>query len=297
MSQTTPPLVRRAAIIGLGLMGGSLGLALRVTGAASSITGYDAVPAVITAARASGAVDEAADTVAACVAGADLVVLATPVVTMRAILAEAAPALAPGALITDVGSTKAAIMTWAAASLPRTVQFIGGHPMAGSERSGIAAASATLFDGAVWALTPAANADAAALDRLRALVRRLGARPLEIEAARHDAAVARASHLPLLAAAALALTAHAAEEWDLASALAAGGFRDTTRVASGSPEMARDICLTNAAPITRALDDYITALRDLRRAVAAVDAGALLARFTQARAVREAWAAARDTRP
>jgi prephenate dehydrogenase len=295
MTDAASPLFQRAAIIGLGLMGGSLGLALRATGAAAHVTGYDAGPEVAGVALGAGAVDAAAPSIAACVASADLVVLAAPVLAMRAILAEAAPALAPGALVTDLGSTKAAVMAWAAAALPRSARFIGGHPMAGSERSGIAAASAALFQGAVWCLTPGPETDEVALDRLRALVRRLGARPLEIEPAQHDAAVARISHLPLVAAAALVLAASSGAEWDLSGTLAASGFRDTTRVASGSPVMAHDICLTNAAPLVSALDDYIATLADLRARIAAGD-GAVQSAFAAARATRDGWLRKHDTR-
>ncbi|HEV2237984.1 MAG TPA: prephenate dehydrogenase/arogenate dehydrogenase family protein [Ktedonobacterales bacterium] len=296
MTKTEPPLFQRAAIIGLGLMGGSLGLALRATGATAHVIGYDAGPQVAAEAQSSGAVDEAAPTIAACVAGADLVVLATPVMAMRAILAEAAPVMLPGALVTDLGSTKAAVMAWAEASLPSSAGFIGGHPMAGSERSGIAAASAALFQGAVWCLTPGATADANARERLRAVVRRLGARPLEVEAARHDAAVARVSHLPLVAATALVLAASAGPEWDFAGALAAGGFRDATRIASGNPEMARDICLTNAVAILSALDDYIATLGNLREQIAAGDS-AVIARFAEAAALRDGWLRKHQGRP
>jgi prephenate dehydrogenase len=293
VSEIESPLFQRAAIIGLGLMGGSLGLALRATGALAAVAGYDAADGVAATARAAGAIDEVARTIAMCVAGADLVVLATPMLAMRAILAEAAPALASGVLVTDLGSTKVAVMDWATATLPRTTHFIGGHPMSGSERFGIAAADATLLRGAVWCLTPAPDTDAGTVERLRALVRRVGARPLLVDAARHDAAVARVSHLPLVASTALMLAASAAEDWGFAGMLAAGGFRDTTRVAAGSPEMARDICLTNTAPILRALDEYIDVLRDLRAQVAARD-GTVLARFTQAREARAGWLSARQ---
>jgi prephenate dehydrogenase len=296
MGEVNTPLFQRAAIIGLGLMGGSLGLGLRATGAVGTVAGYDATEGVAATATRAGAVDEAASSIPACLAGADLVVLATPVLAMRAVLAEAAPALGPEAVITDLGSTKLLVMEWADAALPHAAHFIGGHPMAGSERAGISAARATLFHDAVWCLTPRPGTDARVLERLRALIQRLGARPLLVDAAQHDAAVARVSHLPLLAATALVLAASADPDWDFAGTLAAGGFRDSTRVASGSPVMARDICLTNTAAILRALDDYIAELRTLRDAIAARD-GAIEQRLAQARATHAAWEIARSREP
>ncbi len=300
MSTPSPLPFQGVALIGLGLMGGSLGLALRACGAASSVAGYDPAAGVAEAAIATGAVDRVAATLTECVAGADLVVLATPVLAMRARLREMAPALAAGALVTDLGSTKVEVMRWAAESLPAGTHFVGGHPMCGSERSGIAAASATLFRGTVWCLTPGTTASVEATERLAALAQRLGARPRVMEAARHDAAVARVSHLPLLAATALTLAAAQDANWPLARDLAAGGFTDTTRVASGSATMARDICLTNQAALAIALDDYIAALAALRARIAVGDGPALLAQFEQARATRDAWRhqhATRDQQP
>jgi prephenate dehydrogenase len=289
MNPREPPLFQRAAIIGLGLMGGSLAMALRASGAAAAVVGCDPDDGVMAAAAAAGAVDEATANVRACVAQADLVVLATPVLAMRSLLAEMAPALASGVLVSDLGSTKAEVMDWAIAQLPRGALFIGGHPMCGSERSGIAAASAALFHGAVWCLTPGPGAGAAATARLSALIERVGAHPMVVDAARHDAAAARISHLPLLAATALVLAAAEDDDWPFAATLGASGFRDTTRVASGTPLMARDICLTNSAAITTVLESYIERLQSLRALVAAGDGPTLLTRFAAARAVRDAW--------
>jgi prephenate dehydrogenase len=284
-----PPLVQRAAILGLGLMGGSLGLALREHGAAASVIGYDAAVGVAEAALGAGAVDEMARSVAACVTGADLVVLATPVVAMRPLMAEMAPYLSSGTLVTDLGSTKVEVMQWAADMRPRGVTFIGGHPMCGSERSGIEAATAAIFHGAVWCLTPQPTGGDTRTASLALLIQRLGALPRVVEAARHDQAMARVSHLPLVVAAALMRTVTAHEDAAFALSLAAGGLRDTTRVASGSPIMARDICLTNASALTAALDVHIALLQDLRAQIAAGDDPALLAHFDEARAARVAW--------
>jgi prephenate dehydrogenase len=161
--------------------------------------------------------------------------------------------------------------------------------MCGSERSGIEAATAALFHGAVWCLSPQATADEACMARLASLIQRLRARPRVVEASRHDQAVARVSHLPLVAAATLMRMAAAHEDAAFALTLAAGGLRDTTRIASGSPTMARDICLTNTSALTAALDEHITLLQDLRARLAAGDGPALLAQFDEARTAREAW--------
>jgi prephenate dehydrogenase len=305
-------LFERVAILGLGLMGGSLGLALRAVGGASGaalkgrrtngalkggragvarvVAGYDAAPGVAERARARGAVDVACASVAEAVAGADLVVLAAPVLALRDLLRAIAPHLAPSAVVTDLGSTKAEVVGWAAESLPDPSCFVGGHPMAGSEWSGIEAADVDLYRACVWCLTPTPHTAPAALARVTALVKRIGARPLLLDAAAHDAAVAAISHLPLVAAAALTLAAAGRPEWPLARRLAAGGFRDTTRVASGDPHMARDICLTNTQPLVECLDAYLAALHDLRERIAAREP-TVESVFAAAKGARDLWRA------
>lgn len=280
----------RVAILGLGLMGASLALALRAAGGARELAGYDVAPGVAEQARTRGLVDRAHASAAEAVAGADLVVLAAPVLAMRDLLAAIAPHLGPATLVTDLGSTKAEVVAWAADRLPAPEHFIGGHPMTGRERSGLAAADATLYDGCVWCLTPSLHTAPDAQARVAALVTALGARPLIVDPAQHDAAVAAISHLPLLAATALMLTATQDPAWELARQLAAGGFRDTTRVASGDPRMARDICLTNTQPLLAVLDAYLARLHTLRDQLAAQDP-AIEATFAAAKAARDAWLA------
>jgi prephenate dehydrogenase len=289
-----PPLFRRAAILGLGLMGGSLALALRAHGAAESVAGCDALAGRAERARERGAIDVTTASPAEAVREADLVVLAVPVGATCDLLAAIAPALAPHALVTDLGSTKRAVCAWAEALLPDPGRFVGGHPMAGREQSGIEAAVADLFAGAIWCLTPAATTDPAALGRAEALARALGARPLVLDPDRHDTLVAAISHLPMVAAAALVETVAADPAWPEAAPLAAGGFRDTTRVASGSPAMARDICLTNGPAILAWLDAYQEALNRLRAAIAAGDAEAIERMFAQSREARDTWLHAQD---
>ena len=280
---------RRVAILGLGLMGGSLGLALQADGLADAVVGYDAAPAHADEALARGLVGAIAATPVATVAGADLVVFAVPVLAIQPLMRSVAPALAPDAILTDVGSVKAPVVAWAEATLPRPGRFVGGHPMAGRERSGPGAAVATLFRGARWPLTPIPATEPAALARIRALVVALGAEPQTLAPDEHDRLVAGASHLPLLAATALMQTLATSPDWPGVAQLAAGGFRDTTRVAAGDPTMARDICLTNRAPILARLDAYLETLHQLRAAVEREDGPALEAIFAAAKVARDEW--------
>jgi prephenate dehydrogenase len=282
--------MRRVAILGLGLMGASLGLALRSTG--RTVVGYDAAPGVAERARERGAIDEAAGSVADAVAGAQLVALATPALAMRELLGAIEPQLAPDALVTDLGSTKAQVIAWAEALLPNPARFLSGHPMTGRERSGVEAAESGLYQGCVWLLTPTARTAPETVERMSTLIGELGARPLVLDAERHDAAVALVSHLPLVAATALVLTASESPQWSLAQTLAAGGFRDTTRVASGDPRMARDICLTNAGPLVAALDAYLAALHRLREQIASGD-DAIEEAFVAAKRERDGWISGR----
>jgi prephenate dehydrogenase len=283
-----PDLFGRVAILGLGLMGGSLGLAIRDARLAGTVAGYDSMPGRTGRAHERGAIDEPATTLADAVVDADLVVLAAPVLAERVLLAALTPHLAPGAIVTDLASTKSAVCGWASALLPDPAPFVGGHPMAGREQSGIEAADGGLFRGAVWCLTPTDQTDPDTLARLQSLVTALGAQPLVLDAARHDQLVAAVSHLPLVAAAALVRTVAADPAWPDAARLAASGFRDTTRVASGDPLMARDICLTNAAGILLWMDAYIAELQSIRAVLAAGDA-AIEQIFTAARDARDAW--------
>lgn len=282
----------RVAVLGLGLMGGSLGLALRRTGLAASVAGYDVAPDTVERALARGAIDLACAAPGEAAAGADLVVLAAPVLAEKDLLTAVASVLAPTTVITDLGSTKRQVVEWARELLPDPLRFVGGHPMAGSERSGVEAASADLFQNAVWCLTPAPWTDATALRLVAELAQRLGAAPLVLDAAEHDELVAGASHLPLVAAAALVRVATSSGEWAQMGRLAAGGFRDSTRVASGDIQMARDICLTNRDALVRWLDRYIGELSSVRDVLAATDGsnGDTIARwFAEARRARDDW--------
>ena len=282
------PAVDRVAIIGLGLMGASLGMALRERGEARQVMGFDVDPGVTERAIERGAIDAAGKSLAEAVKGSDLVVLATPLLAMRDLLAEIAPLLAETMIVTDLGSVKAPVVSWAESMLRAPGQFVGGHPMAGSEKSGVEAANGALYDGCAWCLTPTDHTATAALHRVVRIIEALGANPRTMPPEQHDQAVALASHLPLVAASALMLTAAESPDATDSLALAAGGFRDTTRVASGSPRMARDICLTNSAPLLAPLDSYIRTLQSLRQQIME-QSPALEATFNTAKDARDRW--------
>jgi prephenate dehydrogenase len=278
----------RVAIIGLGLIGGSLGLALRQARAARQVAGFDLYKGIGDRARKLGAIDQSCASLAEAARGSELIILATPVGAMRLLLQQLATSASPGAVVTDVASTKAQVISWAEEYLPATIPFVGGHPIAGKETSGIEAADATLFKQCVYCLTPTKRTPPAALERVAALIDALGARMRFLEPPEHDGMVAGVSHLPFIASIALMQTAALNPAWDDASILAGSGFRDMTRLAAGSPEMYRDICLTNSETITRWLTDYIAVLSTLRERIAAHDVN-LGEVFAQAQKARNAW--------
>lgn len=304
-SRVAPPLAEfgRVAIIGMGLMGGSLGLALRAARAvgaldASEVVGYDAAPGVAERAVARGALDLACASLAEAIDAARLVVIAAPTLAAERVLravAEHAAHLAPDVVVTDMCSVKAPLVALAETLGEQTPalaeRYVGGHPMAGSERAGIEAATEALLRGARWVLTPTAATAPDALARLRALVVALGAEPVELAAEAHDDAVAGISHLPLALAVALTETLADADDWATMAQLAAGGYRDTTRVAAGDPLMGRDILLANRGPLLARLDAFTATLARLRERIARGDAGAIEAELRAAQAARLSWQA------
>lgn len=289
----------RVAIIGVGLMGGSLGLALRAGGAsgrlASEVAGYDVAPGIAERALARGALDIACASAAEAARDAELVVIATPTLAAEASLRTLAAHLAPDVVVTDLCSVKAPLVKVAAQTLPQPQRFVGGHPMAGMERAGIEAATATLYRGARWALTPTPETAPEALRRVRTLVTALGAQPVELDAATHDAAVAGVSHLPLTVAVALTQSLAGADDWPAMALLAAGGYRDTTRVAAGDPVMGRDMLLANGEALLARLDAFTEALARLRELVARGDAAGIEAALRAAQAARLSWETTRQT--
>ena len=247
---------QQVAVLGTGLIGGSLGLRLGAT-ASYEVIGYDERPAEAARAHALGAVARIAATPQEAVAGADLVVVAVPVDRMEELFVAIAGALREPAVVMDVGSSKSAVV--AAGEAAFGSRFIGGHPMAGSERRGVEAADPSLFDDAWWILTPTARTSGEAYARARQLVAAVGARPVAVTPDTHDTLVARLSHLPQLVAAALVgLTAAEADPASLG--LAAGGFRDVTRIAGSDPDLWVAILRSNRLAVLEALSGYRTEL-------------------------------------
>jgi prephenate dehydrogenase len=283
----------RVAIIGLGLIGGSMGLALRQAKAVQQVIGYDLGKGVSEHAKKVGAIDEAWHTLSDTVRGADLVIIATPVGAVRVLLQQIAGELTPGTVVTDVASTKAQVIKWAEELLPASVAFVGGHPMTGKELSGVDAADGALFQRCIYCLTPTESTSPTAITNVSALVETLGARVRFLAPLEHDRQVAGVSHLPFLTSVALVNTVASDETWGEAALLAANGFRDASRLAAGSPEMYRDICLTNSETITGWLDTYIATLTTLRRQIASRDRD-LADTFVQAQQLRLQWHASRE---
>lgn len=273
-----------AAIIGVGMLGGSLGKALLERGLAKEVVGYDRDKNVLDKALTLGAVTQGTLSLEEAVKKSDLVILAAPVMATLKLLPQIAPLLAAGTIVTDVCSTKKNIMVEALKVLPPTVAFVGGHPMAGSEKDGVEALDANLFENAIYVITSPYQD---ALARIKQLVQNLGAIPAEFPPDKHDELVAAVSHLPHLAATALVNAVAGMKETSELQLLAAGGFRDTTRIAMGSPQMWRDICLTNGDPICVMLDKLIKELQTLRRLVAEGDGEQLYTQFAQARQFRQ----------
>lgn len=280
----------RIGIIGTGLVGASLGLALTKLDEVDDTVGFDTDAGELDVAAARGAVTDTAGSAAEAAAGADVVVLAVPVSAVGAVAAEVGPAMKPGAILTDVASVKAPVVESLQGAAPEGVHVIGGHPMTGSAESGAAHASGDLFVGATYLLTPTTHTDPGAYQRLHGLVAQLGARVLAVNPARHDVLVAVVSHLPQLAATTLMNLAaeRARDEHAGLLLLAAGGFRDATRVAASNPELWLDICAENRHALVAVLDDYRERIASLRTVLADGDDEGLRATLADAQAARRA---------
>ena len=274
-------------ILGLGLMGGSLGLALKTRGYRGRVSGYARRAETRELALARGAVDAVYDEAEAAVRGSPLVVVCAPVLAIPDLISRVAPALQPDAVVTDVGSTKDWIVRRAQAVLSgRPAEFVGSHPVAGSEQQGMEAARADLYEGAVTVVTPD-GAGLRAVAAVEALWKTAGSRIVSMSAADHDRGIARTSHLPHLAAALTALCAGRPGMDDAAiAALCGPGIRDTTRIAGGSPDLWHDIVMTNPEALLVELDsmrDAVEALIDRMRARDFESIREILARARDAR--------------
>jgi prephenate dehydrogenase len=276
--------MKRVALVGMGLIGGSVGLALRRVGV--EVCAFDHDGARAGRAKEIGAADEVGSTLGETVAGADAMVVAVPVASIANVVVEALDAGIPA--VTDVGSVKAPVVAEVARQRPDLApRFVGGHPMAGSEQDGLDGADADLFVGATWVLTPTERTTPAAFGAVRSLVASLGAEVVAVSPPNHDALVAVVSHVPQLAATTLMdVAATTGEEHATLLRLAAGGFRDMTRIAAGHPGIWPDICVANREAIVAALDEYVDALARVRGLVAASDRPGLLGLLERARAAR-----------
>jgi prephenate dehydrogenase len=259
----------RISIIGTGLIGTSIGLGLsaRRKSGELEIVGVDRDRSNARDAKRMGALDSDVGSLEEAVQNAGLIILAVPVQGARKILEDIGAYVQPGAVLTDTCSTKSDIMRWASEFLPETVHFVGGHPMAGKETSGPKSASATLFNGASWAITPSARADERAVSSVLGMVEALGANPLYIDPAEHDTYAAAVSHVPILISVALFRMIRDSQGWEDASLLAGPGFRDLTRLASGDPTMSRDIMATNRDAVLHWLGRFQAELDTVRQAL------------------------------
>jgi prephenate dehydrogenase len=278
--------VRTVSIIGLGLIGGSLGLALKRSGG-WQVVGYARRPETAKLALDRGAVDFMAATPQAA-AGADVVIVSTPVMATREVFSLIAGHLGPGSIVSDVASTKVQVMKWAQDLLPAQVSFIGGHPMAGKETPGLEVADADLFKNCAYCLVQTSSANAEAMAIMKEIVLSVGARPVPIEAETHDFLVAGISHLPLIVSTALVEATTQSSSWPQLAELASSGYRDASRLASTHPVMSRDICLSNQGPILEWLDRFTAELQKLRQLVGSGNDG-LERAFEQANMARQQW--------
>lgn len=272
------PRVERLAVVGLGLLGGSVALAARERGVARTVVGVGRSRESVAAAERRGAIDTVQELERA-VAGADLVVLATPVSAMEGVLRRAAPHLSPGAVVTDVGSVKGLVTETLPGLVPPGVHFVGAHPMAGSHERGVAHARADLFDGAVCIVTPTNGSDAEAVESVAAFWRALGARVLRRTPEEHDATVGWVSHVPH--ALAFAFAAALGDAPPGATELAGPGFRDFTRIARSDAELWSEILCANRKALEGPLHLFSERLARLARALESGD-GDAVARFLAA---------------
>jgi cyclohexadieny/prephenate dehydrogenase len=284
----SPPMFERVALIGLGLIGSSLSHAMRRAGLAGAIVGHARTAKTRETALRLGLVEAAHATAAEAAKGADLVILCSPLGAYAELAREMAPALARGAILTDVGSVKAAVVRDVGPSVPEGVHFIPGHPIAGTEHSGPESGFAELFDGRWCVLTPPAGADQVAVEKLAQFWRACGSNVEVMDADHHDLVLAITSHVPHLIAYNIVNTAHHLERVTDSEVIkfSAGGFRDFTRIAASDPVMWRDVFLNNKEAVLEMLGRFSEDLTALQRAIRYGEAETLHRLFTEARATR-----------
>jgi cyclohexadieny/prephenate dehydrogenase len=285
---SAPPIFNRLALIGIGLIGSSIARAARAQGAARSIVATARSAATRRRVAELGIADQVVESNAAAAEGADLVIVCVPVGACGAIAREIGPHLAPGATVSDVGSVKASVLREMSPHLPAGVHFVPGHPVAGTEHSGPDAGFAELFVGRWCILTPPPNADHAAVERLAAFWRLIGANVETMSAEHHDLVLGITSHLPHLIAYTIVGTADELGQVTRSEVLqfSAGGFRDFTRIAASDPTMWRDVFLHNKDAVLEMLGRFNEDLSTLTRAIRRGDGDTLFEQFTRTRAIR-----------
>lgn len=283
-------MIRRLAVIGVGLIGGSFALDLKRRGLVEQVVGAGRSRANLDLALQSGIIDRIADDPAAAVAGADLALLAIPVGAMPELFRVIAPALKPDCIVTDAGSTKQDVIAAAREGLgDKVAQFVPGHPIAGAETSGAAAARAGMYQDKPFILTPLPENRAGDVDRVEYLWAACGAKVARMDPVEHDGVFAAVSHLPHLAAFALMEELAGRSRAEVYFRYAGAGFRDFTRIAGSHPEMWRDITLANSAALLTELDAYIAKLKEIRALIERGDGTGLEELFERARTARVNW--------
>ena len=256
----------KLAIIGTGLIGTSLALALKKANLKDvELVGTDSDGAARRGAERSKAFHKVENRLIPAVHDAEIVVLATPIMAMQELMEVIGPELPEGCLVTDVGSSKRLVLDWAEQYLPKTVNFVGGHPMAGKETAGPENADADLFRDKAYCVVPGPNVGQKAVSEITTLAEAVGARPFFIGVDEHDSFVAAASHLPFMLSTALVGCVSKSANWEDIAQLTASGFTDVSRLASGDPIMHRDICATNPEPIVAWIDAFIRELYEMRK--------------------------------
>ncbi len=281
-------MINRLAVIGVGLIGGSLALSLKSKGAVNEVVGYSRSDEARQEALSLGIIDKAADSIAEAVVDADVVFVAVPMGAMASVFAEMSEHIRPEAIITDGGSAKAQVVSSAREALgDKFKQFVPGHPIAGTEKSGPAAAFATLYENHRIVLTPVSETDSAATAKIKMMWQLTGAEVLEMDVEHHDTVLAATSHLPHVLAFNLVGMLAQRDDCDEVLRYAAGGFRDFSRIASSDAVMWRDICLGNKQAILDLLDEFHQGINKIEQAIKEDDGEYLVEVFERAKKARD----------
>lgn len=280
-------MIEHLVIVGVGSIGASVGMGLRRLGLVRHVTGIGRSEANLKIAQQRGAIDHYQTTINAHINSASVILLTVPMGAMRTVLTEIKPHLNPATIISDGGSTKTSMLADVSAVLGDTRQFVGAHPISGTEKSGAAAAMMDLFQNRRVIITPDANSNSAFVELIENMWRALGAKVERMSCEHHDKVLAATSHLPHMLAYGLVDNLSRFAEVDEVFRYAAGGFRDFTRIASSDPTMWRDICIHNRDALLAALDSYLADMQNIYAAVAAGDAETLQQVFVNAKTTRD----------